>query len=595
MIDQAIVFATLIIALLLFVDGRVHYDVVGLLALLALVFTGIIGSAEAFTGFGHPAVITVGAVLVISRALYESGLVDVMVRWLSQVGDRPSVQVATLTGMIAVFSALMNNVGALALLMPVALQMTRRTGNPPSVLLMPLAFGSLLGGMVTLIGTPPNIIVSTFRADAMGEPFRMFDFAPVGIGIAAAGILFMSVVGWRLIPKRPNQASPLDLFHVEDYLTEVRVPADSGYVGKLVRDLEELTGEDIAVVGLVRRELRHPAPSSFEVIDADDIFIVEADPEELKELLDSTGFELVGDRDLSADVENALGSEDVSLAEAVVMPDAFIEGRTARSIHLHARYGVNLLGVSRVGRNLAQRLGRNRLRSGDVLLLQGRADTLRDAIVALGCLPLGSRDIRLGQRRRILVPMAIFGTALVLAATGVLAVQISLGAAAVAMVLLKFLSVRDAYDAIEWPVIVLLAVMIPVGRALETTGGSDLIAENLLDLGGQGSPEVALVVLVVVTSLLSDVINNAAATILMAPIAIGTAQGLGVSVDSFLMGIAIGASAAFLTPIGHQSNTLVMGPGGYRFGDYWRLGLPLKLLVIAVATPLILLLWPLGP
>lgn len=593
-LDQAIVFATLIIALLLFVHGRVQYDVVALLALLALVFTGIVPSSDAFAGFGHPAVITVGAVLVISRALYESGLVDVMARWLSRVGNRPSIQVATLTGMVAAFSALMNNVGALALLMPVALQMGRQSGTPPSILLMPLAFGSMLGGFITLIGTPPNLIISAFRDEAVGAPFHMFDFTPVGLAVALAGVLFMSAIGWRLIPKRPDQPSSQDLFHIEDYMTEVRVPVGSDFVGKMVRDLEQITRENVAVVGMVRSEQVYSAPSSFEKIRPDDVFIVEADPEDLKELLDSTGFNLVGSRDLDADVKDVLGSEDVSLAEAVILPNALIAGRTARSMQMHARYGVNLLGVSRAGEKLTQRLGRNRLRPGDVLLLQGRPGTLPQAMAALGCVPLGRRDIRLGEERRVLLPAAVFSVALALAALDVLEVQISLGSAAVAMVLLGFLSVREAYDAIEWPVIVLLAVMIPVGRALETTGGSELIANNLLDLGGSSSTALTLAVLILTTSLLSDLINNAAAAIIMSPIAVGVAQGLGVSVDTFLMGIAIGASAAFLTPIGHQSNTLVMGPGGYRFGDYWRLGLPLKLLVIAAATPLILWHWPPG-
>jgi len=456
---------------------------------------------------------------------------------------------------------------------------------------MPLAFGSLLGATITLIGSAPNIIIATFRARTAGAPFRMFDYTPVGAGLAVAGVLFISLIGWRLIPVRKGQASRQELFRIEDYMTEVRVPDGSKLIGKALRDLEAATDADIVVVGLVRGQRRTPAPSSFETLQADDIVIVQASSEALQALVDATGVELVGSEELG---EEVLGSDDVGLAETVVMPAARMEGQTARSLNLRWRYGINLLAVARQGERLKARLDRLRFRAGDVLLLQGGTETLQEALTDLGCLPLAERGLRVGQPRRILLAVGIAGAALAASGTGLLPVQIAFAGAAVLMVLAGLLNLREAYESIDWSIIVLLGAMIPVAHALETTGGARLIATQLLAVAGGMPPAVTLTLVLVATMLLSDVINNAAAALVMAPIALGAARGLGASADPFLMAVAVGASCAFLTPIGHQSNTLVMGPGGYRFGDYWRMGLPLEVVIAAVAVPLLLWVWPLG-
>ena len=589
--EQTIVFTVLFLVLALFIMGRWRYDVVALLALLAVAVTGLIPIGQVFVGFGHPAVVTVAAVLVVSRGLQNSGVVDMIARWMVLVGDRPFVQVITLTGLVGVMSAFMNNVGALALLMPVADQMARKNSRSPSFLLMPLAFGSLLGGMMTLIGTPPNIIISTFRREAGPAPFGMFDFAPVGAGTLLAGVFFISIIGWRRIPKRKRQTSREELFKVGEYMTEVRVPEDSKMVGKYLRDLEVGTESDVTVMGLVRGEKRFLVPSSYETLRAEDILIVEADPEALKTLVDDAGVELVGSKELD---EEILGSDEVSVIESVIMPDSPIAGRTAWNLNLRWRYGVNLLAVARQGERIRARLSRIRFNPGDVLLLQGRTDTLQEAMSMLGCLPLAERGLRIGQPRRIFFSTGLFGCAIAVTAMDFLPVQIAFVAAAVAMVLVGLLSLSEVYESIDWPVIVLLGAMIPVGQALETTGGASLIAENLLKVSGQLSPTVTLVAVLLGTMALSNVLNNATTAILMAPIAISIAQGLGASADPFLMSVAVGASCAFLTPIGHQSNTLVMGPGGYRFSYYWRMGLPLSIVVTLAAIPIILRIWPLG-
>ena len=592
--NEAIVFVVLVVALVLFVWGKWRYDVVALLALLFLSILGIVPASEAYKGFGHPAVVTVAAVLILSRALQNSGVVDVIANCYARIPSFPVVRIFSLSAITAFFSAFMNNVGAVSLLMPVAIRVANRSKQLPSRYLMPLAFASLLGGLTTLIGTPPNIIISNFRREEAGEAFQMFDFAPVGIGIAVVGILFIGLIGWRLIPSRRAPLALGDTLQIEDYMTEVRVPEGSRFVGKLVRDLEDLAEEDVAIVGMVHRGVVYGAPSSYEVIDEDDIFIVEADPEDLKLFVDSSGLVLEGSRDISEDFNQTLSSDEVTVVEAIVGPESGALGRTARGLHLHATYGVNLLGVSRSGTRLARSLGHIAFRAGDVLLLQGKTELVQSALPRLGLLPLAERELRIGQRRRLFVPLVVFTGAVLLAAFNIVPVQISFVAAAVVLLVTRFLTLQESYQAIDWPVIILLGAMIPVGEALETTGGADRIAMAIAELGGSLPAWVTLGVVLVTTMLLSAVINNAAAVILMAPIGIGVAGTLGANSDPFLMAVAIGASSAFLTPIGHQSNTIVMGPAGYQFGDYLRLGLPLVVVIVAVAIPLILWAWPLG-
>ncbi|HDS64069.1 MAG TPA: SLC13 family permease [Methanofollis liminatans] len=588
--EQGIVFATLIIALVLFVYGRWRYDIVALLSLFIVTLTGVVGWDEAFFGFANPAVITVAAVLVISRGLQNAGVVDLIVHRLSGVGDGPGTQVSLLTGIVTAFSAFMNNIGALALLLPVGLRMARKSGIAPSILLLPLAFGSCLGGLITLIGTPPNIIIAAFRAEHTGEPFAMFDFAPVGLAVAVAGVLFISLIGWRLVPKRAGPSSREDLFEVKNYLTEVRVTEDSKLAGMSLREIEEKTEADVAVVHLVRGETIRPAPYRYEIVRPGDILIVRADSDDLKAFIDLSGFELAEGVEVKSDT---LGSGDVTLVEAMVQPDSPVIGRRVRDLSIRWRFEVNLLAVARQGERLRERLQQVRFEVGDVLLLQGTPGTLQEAMKALGCLPLAERGLKIGEPQRIILSVGIFGFAIAIAAVGLVPIQIIFPMAAVAMVLTSLIPLREVYESIDWPVIVLLGALIPVGQALESTGGARLIASTLLGLQGQVPAEAILVILLVATMFLSDFINNAATAVLMAPIGVSLAGGLGVSTDPFLMAVAVGASCAFLTPIGHQSNTLVMGPGGLRFGDYWRLGLPLETIIVLVAVPLILYVWPL--
>lgn len=587
--EQALVFVVLAAALALFVWGRWRYDLVALAALFVLSAPGIIAPERAFLGFGHPAVITVAAVLVISRGLERAGFVDVMARLLDRVGKRPIVQLVALTGLVSVVSAFINNVGALALFMPVAIRMAREVDRPASLFLMPLAFGSLLGGLTTLIGTPPNIIIATFRAEQTGVAFGMFDFAPVGVGLAVVGIAFIGLLGWRLLPERTGD--PGELFEIADYLSEVRIPEGSAWEGRLLHDVVPELDVEVNVVGIVRGEDEMVPPFAHETLRGGDVLLLEAEPDDLDALVSDPNLDPAGAEELAA--RFLAPDHAVRVMEAVVQPDSHFEGRTVAGLRLRAGHGVNLLGVARRGHRIRGRLRDIVFKPGDVLLVQGTPEAIRRTLAALGGLPLAERGVQVGRPRRLALVLILFAAGVGATMAGVLPVHVALTGAALAIVGTRSLSVSAAYESIEWPVIVLLGAMLPVGEALESTGGAASVAELLLGFGSSLPAEASLAALLVITMALSNVINNAAAAVLMAPIGVALAVGLGVSADPFLMAVAVGASCAFLTPIGHQSNTLVMGPGGYHFGDFLYLGLPVSILVALLGVPLILLAWPL--
>jgi di/tricarboxylate transporter len=585
--DQIIIFVVIGLAVVFFLWGRWRYDVVALSALIASVAGGVVPAEFAFTGFGHPAVITVAAVLVISRALQTSGIIDHIADILCRTAHTQTSQMGALSGLAAVLSAFMNNVGALALLLPIA----RRIGKKPSALLMPLSFGSILGGLITLIGTPPNIIIATFRADIVGEPFQLFDFAPVGAPVAVIGLIFVVTIGWRLIPRdRSGRKSATDLFEVRDYIAEASIPEGSELIGVSVAELEHRHDDRSIVVSLIRGDTRMLHTLRRQILRAGDRLLIRTDPGVLDKLAADKGLELAGETELS---DENLRSKDVGLIEAVVPPGARIEGRSAQMLHLRRRYGAALIALARQGEPVRERLSTIRIQAGDILLLQGESDALPDVISALGCLPLAERGLTLGRPKYVWLPIAIFALAVLVTSLRLAPVHIAFAGAVAALVLFNRITTREAYETVDWPVIVLLGSMIPVGGALQTTGATELIAGAIVGLSAAIPIWLVLTLVMVVTMTLSDLMNNAATAIVMAPIGVAIAQQLQVSADPFLMATAIGASCAFLTPIGHQNNVLVMGPGGYKFGDYWRMGLPLEVLIVLVSVPLILVFWPL--
>ena len=631
--DQILILLILACTMGLFLWGRWRHDIVAGASLLACVAVGLVGAGEAFAGFGHPAVITVASVLVLSRGLQTSGAVDALTRVVLPRNAGPMLSIAALTFLAALLSAFMNNVGALALLMPVAIQIARKQDLAPGQVLMPLAFGSILGGMTTLIGTPPNLIVSGFRQEAGGAPFSMFDYTPVGAAVAVAGVLLLVLGGWKLVPVRREAA--VEGFDPGAYLTELRVPEGARAVGKTVREIEAmLEAFDAQVIGMVQAELRVHAPNPSRVVRAGDVLVVEADADTLGEVLSSLGVRLEedvphenegeadaqddeddaadGDRPESGpvtgrrrdpDPENADASDtpepartphaDVVLQEIAVLPGSGLAGRSATDLGLRARYSINVLAISRAGHRSRRRLRTQAFQDGDLLLVQGTQAAISGFASEFGGVPLAERALRMPDRRKALTASLIMLGAIVATAAGLLPAAVAFAAGVLLSMILRTVPPRDVYSAIDWPVVVLLAALIPVAGAMESTGTADLIARVLFETVGRGHPVIGLALILVVTMTLSDLMNNAATAAVMCPIAIGAATTLGVNPDPYLMAVAVGASCAFLTPIGHQNNTLILGPGGFRFGDYWRLGLPVQLVVLAVSIPMLLLVWPL--
>ena len=589
--DQTFLFILLFFVFVFLIWGRWRYDLVAFAALCIGLIWGVVPKEEAFSGFGHPATVIIALVLIVSRALSNSGAIELLARYVVDASRSLAAHISIMSGLAAGLSAVMNNVAALALLMPIDLQAAAKAKRSPALTLMPISFASILGGMITLIGTPPNIVIAEFRGDALGESFRMFDFAPVGLVCAVIGVLFIALIGWRLIPAaRSEHDGEQGHFDLEAYIAELRVPSGSKAIGKVVRELDDVADEsEASIVGLIRDGERMRGMARRATIGEGDILVVEAAPDALDKLAGALELEIT-----SSDMAKALlEGADVQMVEVVVPEGAIIEGRSALTLGVLYRYGISLLGVSRQGQRFTERVRRLKIEAGDVLLFLGPSERMAEVTSITGALPLAERGLQVIQRQKAGLAVGIFASAVLLASIGLLYLPIALASAVVLMVLFNIVPLRQIYESIEWPVIVLLGSMIPIGSALEASGGTSLIAGSIVTLAEGYGPWVILTLLIVVTMTLSDVMNNTATAVIAAPIAVDIASRLNVSPDPFLMGVAVAASCAFLTPIGHKNNTLIMGPGGYRFGDYWRMGLPLEVLIIAVAVPTILVFWPL--
>ena len=592
MTDQNTLFTLLFFVFVFLIWGRWRYDLVAFSALLIAAGVGVIPSNAVFSGFGHPAVIVIALVLIVSKGLSNSGAIELLSRYLISGSRKLGAHIGIMAGFAAVLSAVMNNVAALALLMPLDMQAASKARRSPALSLMPLSFASILGGMITLIGTPPNIVIAEYRGSVLGEPYHMFDFAPVGLAVAIVGVAYVALIGWRLIPAaRGQHDSAKELSHLGDYLAEAKVSESSSAIGKKVRDLDDIASEhEVEIIGLIRRGERQPGMARRVEIRKNDILVLQAAPTGIEAIVGALGLQYARKNSTKGGV---LKSDDTSLLEVVVPQGARIDGRSAYSLRLMYQHGVTLLGVSRQGKRFSKRVRELEIQAGDILLLLGNNEKLDDIANWLGCFPLAERGLQVIQRKKAGLAVLIFGSAVLLASIGVLYLTVALGIAVVLMVLTGIMPLRQLYQSVEWSVIVLLGSMIPIGIALESSGGTALIASGIVNMAADLSPAAVMVILMIVTMTLSDVMNNVATAVIAAPIGFNIANTLGVNPDPFLMCVAVAASCAFLTPIGHKNNTLIMGPGGYRFGDYWRMGLPLEILVIVIGAPMILWVWPL--
>ncbi len=588
--EQITLFVIFGAIIVLMIWGRWRYDVVALSGLVVGVLTGLIPADQAFSGFAHPAVMTVALILVVTAGLIRSGAVGLLAAYIGNPDRSVPLHIAVFGAVGAVMSAFMNNVAALAILMPIDMRVADKAGRAAAVTLMALAFTTILGGMATLIGTPPNLIVSTFREQALGEGYRMFDFLPVGGAVALAGIAFVAMIGWRLVPVRSGTSAVDEAqAKVRDYVSELIVGEASPLAGQIVGDFIDAADKaDVAILGVARGGRRLRAYVRGITIQPGDVLIVEAAPAAMDDFRVTHKLSFP---DGSRDNRPKPTGEGQVLVEALVPDGARIIGKTATGLGLSYRRNSVLMGIMRRGTTIRENVRRTMIEPGDLLLLLTPEESREDVLAWLGCVPLDGGAVGVIKESRVWIAMGLFIGAIVAASLGWVSMPIALAVVVIGYVLTNVLSVHELYDHVDWPVIVLLGAMIPLGLALDTTGASGLIASGLAGLTAGQPAWVALSLLMAATMLLSDVLNNNATTIIAAPVGIRLAEQLGANPDAFLIGVAIAASCAFLSPIGHQNNTLILGPGGYRFGDYWRMGLPLEIVVMAVAVPLIMTVW----
>ncbi|AJA09475.1 TrkA domain-containing protein [Sphingopyxis fribergensis] len=585
-LPQWLSIATLAGMMALFVWGRFRYDVTAIIALLAALLFGIVKPKDAFAGFSDDIVIIVGSALVMSAAVQRSGIIETAIGFVSKRITRIRSQLLLLTASVGVASALVKNVGALAMLMPAAVQMAKKNDTSPSVYLMPMSFASLLGGLMTLVGTSPNVIVSKVREDMTGQPFGMFDYFPTGLGLLVVGLIFLRF-GYRLLPRDRRAAATMgDALNISDYVTEATVSEGSQAIGETIAEFVERHEQQVDIVSLLRGGMQGTVHPNVHLREGD-LLLLSGEPDALERAIARDQLSLAG-HDPESDRRDAVG-----VIEAVVKSESAMVGRTAGRLLLRERFGINLIAVARSGERLTRRLGHIVLRAGDVLVLQGPLDILPQRLGQLGALPLAERSIRLGVSKRGWLPIIILAAAMIATATGVVPVAVAFFAAAGLVVVTGALPVGEAYEAVEWPILIMLGALIPVSGTLQSTGASDIIATQLAHTATLMPPWGAVALILVTAMAVTPFLNNAATVLVMAPIAAVFAHDLGYRPEAFLIATAIGAGCDFLTPIGHQCNTLVLGPGGYRFGDYARLGAPLSLLVLCVGTPLILWSWPL--
>ncbi|HEV7291767.1 SLC13 family permease [Devosia sp. RR2S18] len=584
---QLLAFAVIGAMMVAFVWGRWRYDLVAVSALLAALAVGVVPPEAAFIGFADDIVIIVASALVVSGAISRSGIMDVAVRRFAPNLSAPRSQLILLVVVVTVLSAFIKNIGALAIMIPIAFQMARKSSVSPSLFLMPMAFGSLLGGLMTQIGTSPNIIVSRVRAEITGVPFTMFDFTPVGAALAIVGVVFLAIF-YRLLPERRQEETGFDrAIEIKNYTTEARVLEDSPAIGRTIADIQAAADGQAMVTGIVSATGRRRTPLPDATLKAGDILIIEGEPGALDTMVNQSGL-VFSERRGAATKDSA----DIGIIEAIIGQSSGLIGASAQELTLFDRTGLNLLAISRRGRRFTERLGQIKFENGDVILLQGHIKRLPELLREWDCMPLVERGLRLGSFRNGLIPVVILLVAMAATATGLVPVAAAFFAAAVAMVLTRALPLREVYNQLDAPILIMLACLIPVSDALRTTGGTEIIAAWLSMVASHLPGWGALALIMVAAMAVTPFLNNAATVLVMAPIAATFAAELGYAPEAFLLAVAIGAGCDFLTPIGHQCNTLVMGPGGYKFGDYWRLGLPLSILVVLVGVPMLMLVWP---
>ncbi|MFN7103846.1 MAG: SLC13 family permease [Pseudorhizobium sp.] len=587
--EQILAFTVIGVMMVVFIWDRFRYDMVACCALIAAVAVGIVPSEEAFSGFADDIVIIVGSALVVSAAVARSGIVDIAIKKFFPNLNSFRAQLALLMIVVAVLSAFIKNIGALAIMMPVAFQFAKRSNVSPSKYLMPMAFSALLGGLMTQIGTSPNIVVSQLRAELTGAPFTMFDFTPVGGILTLVGITFLLLFHW-LVPSRTRQNTSLEeAVEIANYTSEATVSAQSNVVGRPLGELLKRGDGEVIATAILRGTIRmSPFPDLN--LRENDTIILEGRSAAIDRVVSGAKLQLSG-KPLKGRGQQL---DDLISVEAIISRESPLSGLSARELALSYTRGVNLLAVSRRGQRLSERLRDLTLMAGDVIVLQGNRNALPGVMQDFALLPLAQREVMLGTKRKAFIPLVILAAAMISTALGWAPVAIAFFAAALGMAVFRAIPLTDLYKAVDGPILIMLAALIPVADTLRTSGASELIAGALGSVATGMPPWAALAMILITAMGVTPFLNNAATVLVMGPIAASFATALDYRPEAFLMAVAIGAGSDFLTPVGHQCNTLVMGPGGYKFSDYPRLGLPLSFIIVLVSVPTLLWVWPVG-
>ena len=587
MFDQIIILGLLILMVGLFIWGRWRYDAISLSVLSVFVLLGYIQPEEAFKGFSHPAVITVALVLLISKGLEKSGFISVIGRKLQYYANSEIQFMISITFFAAILSSFMNNIGAMAMLLPITLGICQKMNWNPSKFLIPLSFASILGGMNTKIGTPPNIIISEFRNDFVDKDFAFFDFAFAGVPVSILGILFIALIGWRLIKLRPINSENNPLIELEDYLVEMVITENSKLIEKRALDFRQELDEDTALMGQIDENGKKIEIHGNQKLYEGQILIMKINPDMVADIQQEFGLDIDSENDLTS-------IEDLGGIEAIIIPKSRLIGRKYQYFKRLIGSELSLLGLWRRGLKFRFRLSNEIFKTGDVLLIanRGEKNKISEKLELAGLMPLWQRDFDVARDpSKIFLAFGLFAICLLLVIFSYVPIVVAFLICVIGFVSSKLLTGEGVYRHIDWPVVILLAAMIPIGNTLISYGITDSVSSYLASLSSAVDYIWLVVLIMIITMFLSDIINNAATAVIMAPLAVSLADKINQPIEPFLMSVAIGASCAFLSPIGHQCNTLVMAPGNYRFGDYWKVGLPLEILIIAISVPAIIFYW----
>ncbi|HSE41224.1 MAG TPA: SLC13 family permease [Acidobacteriota bacterium] len=588
MLSIIFVLALLVLAIFLFSTELLSFDVVAILLLTALLVSRIVSPEEAFRGFGSDTVIIIGGLFVLSAALLRTGLMERIGAFLQKhAGDNQKYLAALIMITVALVSAFISNTAATAFFLPAVVALARRAKISPSKLLMPLAFASILTSSVTLISTSTNIVVSGLLSNYKMEPMGMFELAPVGIPISIAGFIYMFTIGMKMVPDRDEKKTLAEAYNLRGYLTEVIVLPGSSLIGKTVEKVgPEL---NLTIVGLVKEDGRISVPHPKDVIKDADVLLVEGSAEEILKIKDAANLEIKADFTLPP---GAFQTEELSLIEAIIMPGSRLRGLTLKQARFRQRYGLSVLAINRQGFTLRSKLSEIPLRIGDVLLIEGSKNRIQEVIEEGDLSFLGELSEVRARSAKAGWALLIFSLTIALGTFKILPFSSAILLGTLLMFLTKTITPQEAYNAMEWRILILIGSMIAFGLAMENSGAAKFVSAQMVNLLGHYGPMAILAGFFVLTVILTQPMSNQAAALVLIPVAIQAANHLNLNPRTFAMMIAVAASCSYLTPL-EPSCVLVYGPGKYKFTDFLKVGSLLTIIIFAIAMLLVPYFWPL--